>query len=215
MIVARLCSSGAWLDLPRRGGQDPSLEHQSSSMNSYSGQTQQCHLLALPPIASPGARAQRGGGEGGGAKLTGDSDRVRLKWGRWLEWVGGGRDEPFFSANRLATHVSCGHVKPLHPADTDCSSKHAHGGTPPRRGRESATGSAAPLRGRKEPNWSHHHPADSAPWSKASALRRLRPHSAGSKAPPCGQRPLMQCPANFHRWENMTVFAPSWHSTLV
>ena len=104
----------------------------------------------------------------------------------------------FFSADRLATRVPCGHVKTLHAADTECSSKHAHGRRSPRRGRESATGSAAPLRGRKEQNWSHHHPAASAPWSKASALRRLRQHSAGSKAPPCGQRPLSQCSANFH-----------------
>ena len=76
---------------------------------------------------------------------------------------------------------------------------------------------ATPLRATRhgQKNCTHHHPADSAPGSKAPARRRIRPQSAGSKAPLRGQRALRQRTANFHRLDNLIVAALAWLSTLV
>ena len=91
-----------------------------------------------------------------GAKLTGDSPRVRLEWLRWVarvgevevqnqRWVRSMLKNVFCSADRLVTCVPCGDVKSKDAANTECVSKRAHGGRSPRRGRQFATGSAAPL----------------------------------------------------------------------
>ena len=133
-----------------------------------------------------------------------------------------------FSADRLVTYVPCGDVKSFDAAGTDCASKRSHGGRSPRRGRASATGSAAPLlrntselcrqlNSSNSDNKRAHMPptSESAPGSKAPALRRLRQQSAGSKAPPRGQRALRQRPANLHRLDFLIVAALAWQSMLV
>ena len=62
-----------------------------------------------------------------------------------LSWVDGDGDGLFILADRLATSMPWSHVKSLDAAVTECASKRAHTGRSPRRGRQSATGSAAPL----------------------------------------------------------------------
>ena len=62
-----------------------------------------------------------------------------------LSWVSGDEDGHFFSGDRFATSMPWSHVKSLDAAVTECASKRAHAGGSPRRGRQSATGSAAPL----------------------------------------------------------------------
>ena len=73
-----------------------------------------------------------------------------------------------------------------------------------------------PMRGTTQcqQNWTHHHGADSAPGSKAPALRDVRQQPAGSKAPPRSQRTLSHCAANLHRLDNWINAALAWQSTL-